>query len=85
MQINIVSCKTEEDYNEIIELLKERYNPDKSIDILDEAGSLVSYNKRKIVTLIIQDIRRKKWDFDVLDFIVLINLLKGINIKKLKN
>ena len=25
MQINIVSCKTEEDYNEIIELLKEKY------------------------------------------------------------
>ena len=45
----------------------------------------IIYNKRKIVTLIIQDIRRKKWDFDVLDFIVLINLLKGINIKKLKN
>ena len=25
MQINIVSCKTEEDYNEIIKLLKEKY------------------------------------------------------------
>lgn len=31
-------------------LLKDRHNPDKSIDILDETGSLVAFHKRKIVT-----------------------------------
>ena len=42
-------------------------------------------NVENLIALIIQDIKRKKWTFDALDFIVLINSLKGIYIEKLKN
>ena len=50
MQINIVSCKTEEDYNEIIELLKERYKNNSNCKFREISDTFILPDKKWIIT-----------------------------------
>ena len=50
MQINIVSCKTKEDYNEIIELLKERYKNNSNCKFREISDTFILPDKKWIIT-----------------------------------
>ena len=50
MQINIVSCKTEEDYNEIIELLKEKYKDNSNCKFREISDTFILPDKKWIIT-----------------------------------
>ena len=50
MQINIVSCKTEEDYNEIIELLKEKYKNNSNCKFREISDTFILPDKKWIIT-----------------------------------
>lgn len=49
MQINIVSCKTEENYNEIIELLKERYKNNSNCKFREISDTFILPDKKWII------------------------------------
>ena len=49
MQINIVSCKTKEDYNEIIELLKERYKNNSNCKFREISDTFILPDKKWII------------------------------------
>ena len=49
MQINIVSCKTKEDYNEIIELLKERYKNNSNCKFREISDTFILHDKKWII------------------------------------
>lgn len=49
MQINIVSCKTEKDYNEIIELLKERYKNNSNCKFREISDTFILPDKKWII------------------------------------
>ena len=50
MQINIVSCKTEEDYNEIIKLLKEKYKDNPNCRFREISDTFILPDKKWIIT-----------------------------------
>ena len=50
MQINIVSCKTEEDYNEIIKLLKEKYKDNPNCKFREISDTFILPDKKWIIT-----------------------------------
>ena len=50
MQINIVSCKTEEDYNEIIKLLKEKYKDNPNCKFRKISDTFILPDKKWIIT-----------------------------------
>lgn len=50
MQINIVSCKTEEDYNEIIKLLKEKYKDNSNCKFREISDTFILPDKKWIIT-----------------------------------
>lgn len=50
MQINIVSCKTEEDYNEIIKLLKEKYKDNLNCKFREISDTFILPDKKWIIT-----------------------------------
>ena len=50
MQINIVSCKTEEDYNEIIKLLKEKYKDNPNCKFREISDTFILLDKKWIIT-----------------------------------
>ena len=50
MQINIVSCKTEEDYSEIIKLLKERYKNNSNCKFRRISDTFILPDKKWIIT-----------------------------------
>ena len=50
MQINIVSCKTEEDYNEIIKLLKEKYKDNPNCKFREISDTFILSDKKWIIT-----------------------------------
>ena len=50
MQINIVSCKTEEDYNEIIKLLKEKYKDNSNCKFREISDTFILPDKKLIIT-----------------------------------
>lgn len=50
MQINIVSCKTEEDYNEIIKLLKEKYKGNPNCKFREISDTFILPDKKWIIT-----------------------------------
>ena len=49
MQINIVSCKTEEDYNEIIKLLKEKYKDNPNCKFREISDTFILPDKKWII------------------------------------
>lgn len=49
MQINIVSCKTEEDYNEIIKLLKEKYKNNPNCKFREISDTFILPDKKWII------------------------------------
>ena len=49
MQINIVSCKTEEDYNEIIKLLKEKYKNNSNCKFRRISDTFILPDKKWII------------------------------------
>lgn len=49
MQINIVSCKTEKDYNEIIELLKEKYKNNSNCKFRRISDTFILPDKKWII------------------------------------
>ena len=49
MQINIVSCKTEKDYNEIIELLKKRYKNNSNCKFREISDTFILPDKKWII------------------------------------
>ena len=49
MQINIVSCKTEEDYNEIIKLLKEKYKDNPNCKFREIRDTFILPDKKWII------------------------------------
>ena len=50
MQINIVSCKTEEDYNEIVKLLKEKYKDNPNCKFREISDTFILPDKKWIIT-----------------------------------
>ena len=50
MQINIVNCKTEEDYNEIIKLLKEKYKDNPNCKFREISDTFILPDKKWIIT-----------------------------------
>lgn len=50
MQINIVSCKIEEDYNEIIKLLKEKYKDNPNCKFREISDTFILPDKKWIIT-----------------------------------
>ena len=50
MQINIVSCKTEEDYNEIIKFLKEKYKDNPNCKFREISDTFILPDKKWIIT-----------------------------------
>ena len=50
MQNNIVSCKTEEDYNEIIKLLKEKYKDNSNCKFREISDTFILPDKKWIIT-----------------------------------
>lgn len=50
MQINIVSCKIEEDYNEIIKLLKEKYKDNSNCKFREISDTFILPDKKWIIT-----------------------------------
>ena len=50
MQINIVSCKTEEDCNEIIKLLKEKYKDNPNCKFREISDTFILPDKKWIIT-----------------------------------
>ena len=50
MQINIVSCQTEEDYNEIIKLLKEKYKDNPNCKFREISDTFILPDKKWIIT-----------------------------------
>ena len=49
MQINIISCKTDEDYNEIIELLKEKYKDNPNCKFREISETFILPDKKWII------------------------------------
>lgn len=49
MQINIISCKTEEDYNEIIKLLKEKYKNNSNCKFRRISDTFILPDKKWII------------------------------------
>ena len=50
MQINIISCKTDEDYNEIIKLLKEKYKDNPNCKFREISDTFILPDKKWIIT-----------------------------------
>ena len=49
MQINIISCKTDEDYNEIIKLLKEKYKDNPNCKFREISETFILPDKKWII------------------------------------
>ena len=49
MQINLISCKNDEDYNEIIKLLKEKYKNNPECKFREISDTFILPNKKWIV------------------------------------
>ena len=49
MQINLISCKDDEDYNEIIKLLKEKYKNNPECKFREISDTFILPNKKWII------------------------------------
>ena len=49
MQINLISCKNDEDYNEIIKLLKEKYKNNPECKFREISDTFILPNKKWII------------------------------------
>ena len=49
MQINLISCKNDEDYNEIIKVLKEKYKKNKECKFREISDTFILPNKKWII------------------------------------
>ena len=49
MQINLISCKNDEDYNEIIKLLKEKYKNNPECKFREISDTFILLNKKWII------------------------------------
>ena len=50
MQINLISCKNDEDYNEIIKLLKEKYKDNPNCKFREISDTFILPDKKWIIT-----------------------------------
>ena len=78
MQINIVSCKTEEDYNEIIELLKERYKNNSNCKFREISDTFILPDKKWIITpdYLVKQLTKRKPEIKVYTAEVIRNALR---------
>ena len=78
MQINIVSCKTEEDYNEIIKLLKEKYKDNPNCKFREISDTFILPDKKWIVTpdYLVKQLTKRKPETKVYTAEVIRNALR---------
>ena len=78
MQINIVSCKTEEDYNEIIKLLKEKYKDNPNCRFREISDTFILPDKKWIITpdYLVKQLTKRKPETKVYTAEVIRNALR---------
>ena len=78
MQINIVSCKTEEDYNEIIKLLKEKYKDNPNCKFREISDTFILPEKKWIITpdYLVKQLTKRKPETKVYTAEVIRNALR---------
>ena len=78
MQINIVSCKTEEDYNEIIKLLKEKYKNNPNCKFREISDTFILPDKKWIITpdYLVKQLTKRKPETKVYTAEVIRNALR---------
>ena len=78
MQINIVSCKTEEDYNEIIKLLKEKYKDNPNCKFREISDTFILPDKKWIITpdYLVKQLTKRKPETKVYTAEVIRNALR---------
>ena len=78
MQINIVSCKTEEDYNEIIKLLKEKYKDNPNCKFREISDTFILPDKKWIITpdYLVKQLTKRKPETKVYTAEVIKNALR---------
>ena len=78
MQINIVSCKTEEDYNEIIQLLKEKYKDNPNCKFREISDTFILPDKKWIITpdYLVKQLTKRKPETKVYTAEVIRNALR---------
>ena len=78
MQINIVSCKTEEDYNEIIKLLKEKYKDNPNCKFREISDTFILPDKKWIITpdCLVKQLTKRKAETKIYTAEVIRNALR---------
>lgn len=78
MQINIVSCKTEEDYNEIIKLLKEKYKDNPNCKFREISDTFILPDKKWIITpdYLVKQLTKRKPETKIYTAEVIRNVLR---------
>ena len=78
MQINIISCKTEEDYNEIIKLLKEKYRDNPNCKFREISDTFILPDKKWIITpdYLVKQLTKRKPETKVYTAEVIRNALR---------
>ena len=78
MQINIVSCKTEEDYNEIIKLLKEKYKDNPNCKFREISDTFILPDKKWIITpdYLVKQLTKRKLETKIYTAEVIRNALR---------
>ena len=78
MQINIVSCKAEEDYNEIIKLLKEKYKDNPNCKFREISDTFILPDKKWIITpdYLVKQLTKRKPETKVYTAEVIRNALR---------
>lgn len=77
MQINIINCKTEQDYNEIIQLLKEKYKNNPNCKFREISDTFILPDKKWIISFdyLIKQLTKRRPEIKVYTVEVIKNAL----------
>ena len=78
MQINLISCKNDEDYNEIIKLLKEKYKNNPECKFREISDTFILPDKKWIITpdYLVKQLTKRKPETKVYTAEVIRNALR---------
>ena len=78
MQINLISCKNDEDYNEIIKLLKEKYKDNPNCKFREISDTFILPDRKWIITpdYLIKQLTKRKPEIKVYTAEVIRNALR---------
>ena len=78
MQITLISCKNDEDYNEIIKLLKEKYKDNPNCKFREISDTFILPDKKWIITsdYLVKQLTKRKPEIKVYTAEVIRNALR---------